>query len=485
MPATLSLMLLAATAQSPVAQYTVHIDDRLTAATVEAVLPAETTRILMDSVQAEQLPRGWATFVTALEVRAAGKVVNVVTGTGAEWQLPPGTRGPLNLRYRIDLSFARAHWPAGNEQAGAVFPNALYLVGRPLFIVSDHPASARVTFDIPAGWRVSTPLRSAGSDERTFTATNTTELVRNALVVGRHNSIRLTSGSFDFELALPGAAGTAAPLAEPLIRALLPAYHALFPGTPPQKYLMTFFQAADDDGEAFISSASFTSADSISANGVVVWGNFLAHELMHFWNGQRIRGAGARTTWRWLAEGFSEYYANIMMARNGSVSPDLFLKKAERHLGNYLYFATSPARTPMSLVEAGTNTTANRFGVYDGGWTVALCLDGIIRERSGDRRSLDDFMRELWLRFGTTRREYSIADLAALAGELSSSDLTSFFTRFVEGREVLPVRECLSRVGLTGTFKGYAGEAFLFTDSTATSVVQARAQAWSGASRKR
>jgi predicted metalloprotease with PDZ domain len=244
---------------------------------------------------------------------------------------------------------------------------------------------------------------------------------------------------------------------------------------------MTFFFAQAEDGEAFTRSAAFTSADSVIPEGRIVWGNFLAHELFHFWNGQRIRGAGPRTTWRWMAEGFTEYYANVTLAREGLISSELFLKKAERHMGSYLYFMTAPAFPRMSLAEAGMDTGVNRFGVYDGGWAVAFCLDGLIREGSGDRRSLDDFMRELWLRFGPGSSGYSVRELDGLAEELAGNDLGGFVATYVESDRVLPVRECLDRVGLIASLKSYAAEAFLFTDAGASTAAVLRGRALYGA----
>lgn len=461
--------------QEPVsAQYRVRIPAHLQYAEISATLPRETTRLLMDSVQAQHLARGWATFIRDIAVNVQGRPLIVTPLKGAAWSLPSGIEAPITVSYRVDLGFTRTPWPAGNEQAGAAFEEALYVVGRALFIVSDVATASTIEFFVPQGWRVSTPWRSTGSGSRAFVAADAAELTRNALVVGRHASVRVVSGPFNLELALPGHSPAAQALVEPVLRSVLGSYLDLFPGTAPTKYLMSFFPASSDDGESFLSSASFTSSDSVTGDGVIVWGNFLAHELMHFWNGQRIRGAGPRTTWRWMAEGFSEYYANVTLARRGLISQDLFLKKAERHLGNYLYFATAPALQRMSLVDAGSNTTVNRFGVYDGGWTVAFCLDGLIRERSGGRRSLDDFMRELWQRFGQASPGYTVSALDSITNRLAGADLRSTVSRYVETREPLPIAECLRRVGLSAAMKGYAAEVFLFPSSNAAPGAAAR-----------
>jgi predicted metalloprotease with PDZ domain len=479
----IALLLVVAFAQGAAASeahYALRFDRGLETIDIVATLPAGTTRLYMDSVQAQHLNRGWATFVERIDAEADGRRLAATPVEGAAWTLPSGIRGPVTVTYRINLGFTRAPWPAGNEQAGAGFENSLYIVGRALFITGNIGSPAIVELAAPAGWHVSTPLVPVGNDGRTFRARDATELTRNALVVGRHPRVRIRSGPFDLELALPGQPATVTTLVEPVLRRVLESYLRLFPRTPETRYLMTFFVAAADDGEAFTNSASFTATESPTSDGTIVWGNFLAHELMHFWNGQRIRGTGARATWRWFAEGFSEYYANVTLAREGLISRELFMKKAERHLGNYLYFATSPARPRLSLVEAGSNTGVHRFGVYDGGWVAAFCIDGLIREGSGDRRSLDDLMSALWARVESEGSGYSVAVLDDLVRELAGGSVRQTVSGYVETSVPMPVTACLARLGLRAALKGYAAEAFVSEDPQASPERVARRESFLG-----
>jgi predicted metalloprotease with PDZ domain len=477
MPPALAPLLLAwifpagLSAQSPI-HYTVRFTPDGAEAEVTATISAPVARIFMDSLQAQHLPQRWATFVRRLEVRSGSDPVEIRAGRPGEWLLG-ASRSPLTIRYAIDLAVADQPWPVGNEQSAQRFDDALYMVSRLLFIDADLSGPRTVRFEVPAGWRVSTPWKPTDASGLAFEAESSTDLLRNSMVIGRHASVRVERQGFELELALPGPARTGADAIRPVLERALDNYLRLFPGTPETRFLMTFFLAGADDGESYLRSAAFTSADPPRPEGLIVWGNFIAHELFHFWNGQRIVGAEARTVWRWMAEGFTEYYANVTLARTGAISRELFLGKVERHLGNYLFFMSSPAFTRMSLVEAGTNTGTFRFGVYDGGWTIALCLDGLIRERSGDRSSLDRLMTVLW---GLAREQkpYTTADIDRLANELAGADLGGFVTRYVSGREIAPIRECLARYGLMGAFKPYAAEAFLSPNPTSSPVERMR-----------
>jgi predicted metalloprotease with PDZ domain len=55
----------------------------------------------------------------------------------------------------------------------------------------------------------------------------------------------------------------------------------------------------------------------------------------------------------------------------------------------------SPLFPKLSAAEASANKGASRFAVYDGGWSLAFCLDARIRAVSDSKRSLDDAMRAL------------------------------------------------------------------------------------------
>ncbi len=465
-------------AQEITSEYRVRIDTALDRVFVEARLPATSSALSMDPVQAQHLRRGWATHVTSIRATAGGRSIVVSEAdSGASWKLGPRKAGPLVVTYEVDLAFAGKPWPAGNEQAGATFRDALYIVGRALFVFSDVTGPSRIHFDVPGGWRVSAPWRREDGTALTFVADSASELARNSLVVGRHAAVELSSDSFRLTLALPGETGASATQVETILRPVLAEYLRMFRGTGRARYLMTFFRSSAEDGESYLNSAAFTTAEEVRPATAVIWANFLAHELMHFWNGQRIRGSAPRTEWRWISEGFTEYYANVTLVRTGALPEDFFLKKAERHLGNYLYFATAPWLTRMSLVSAGRNTSVNRFGVYDGGWTVAFCLDGRIREASGDRKSLDDFMALVWERYGRVGRGYTVAGLDSIANEVAEIDLGGAIHSMVSSEQAIPLADCLSRFGWDVATKGYAAEAFMSIDPNAKALSTARRSA--------
>ena len=95
---------------------------------------------------------------------------------------------------------------------------------------------------------------------------------------------------------------------------------------------------------------------------------------------------------------------------------------------------------------------------YTYGAAVALALDLSLRDLSGGRLSLDDYMARLWRDFGQSvaapglvARPYSLADLRATLAALTANQAfaDTFFDRFVEGREVADYAHLLGLAGYT------------------------------------
>jgi predicted metalloprotease with PDZ domain len=56
-------------------------------------------------------------------------------------------------------------------------------------------------------------------------------------------------------------------------------------------YLVILLPLEEDAGESFRCSVAMTSGATPSRTNVAAWGNMLAHEVFHYWNGRRLRGA--------------------------------------------------------------------------------------------------------------------------------------------------------------------------------------------------
>jgi predicted metalloprotease with PDZ domain len=197
------------------------------------------------------------------------------------------------------------------------------------------------------------------------------------------------------------------------------------------------------------------------------------------WNVKRIRpallGPFDYTSERyqpslWVAEGWTEYYGVISLERAGITTRDAFYKTLGEDI---TYDLTRPARTWMSAREASMHAPffdggaqpmavdgpSNFISYYTKGEGLALLLDLEIRERTNDKRSLDDALRALkklsWdapkASYYLQGRGYTERDVERAVSEAAGADLHSWFERYVGGTEELPFAEALAKVGLTLT----------------------------------
>src|ERR1044072_8816477 len=103
---------------------------------------------------------------------------------------------------------------------------------------------------------------------------------------------------------------------------------------------MTLFLSDDIDSEAFEHSAAFSERELPSKENLIGWGNTLAHELFHSWNGAEL-GPRDYASCQWFSEGFTEYFANLALVQQRLIAEPLFLSKAEKNLGIYALFRSS------------------------------------------------------------------------------------------------------------------------------------------------
>ncbi len=230
------------------------------------------------------------------------------------------------------------------------------------------------------------------------------------------------------------------------------------------------------DGMEHRNSTVVAEGASIRGNVRGVMGT-VSHEFFHAWNVERIRPQTIEpfnfeeanmSGELWLAEGFTQYYGQLIMARAGLSAADRTLLSLAN---NALSIASSPAHRFRSAVEMSqlapftdaassidsTNYTYSFINYYPYGSALALALDLSLRERTAGRLTLDDYMRALWRVHGKpsaapgyVAKPYTLADARARLAELTDDRAFAeqFFSRYVEGREVPDYRALLTQAGV-------------------------------------
>ena len=191
----------------------------------------------------------------------------------------------------------------------------------------------------------------------------------------------------------------------------------------------------------------------------------VSHEFFHLWNVKRIRPdvlgpfdymQENYTKVLWVAEGITDYYADLVLRRAGLISESEYLNATARSMQN---LQNTPGRLVQSVEESSfdawvkyyrqdENSVNSQISYYDKGGLLGLLLDLEIRNRSGGAKSLDDVMRYLYAEFFKKNRNYGPADFQKASELMAGASLEEFFSKYVRGKEELDYNAALAAAGL-------------------------------------
>ena len=218
--------------------------------------------------------------------------------------------------------------------------------------------------------------------------------------------------------------------------------------------------------------------------------NTASHEFFHCWNVERIRPAGLEpfnfeaanmTDSLWLAEGFTQYYGPLILARAGLMDPEQAVSGFGQNAnavvnGSGRQFRSAVDMSRMApFVDAAravdrTNFNATFISYYTYGAAIAAGLDLTLRERSNGKVTLDDFMRAMWKAYGKpggpepglVGHPYSLNDVRDRLGDVSGDRAFAedFMKRYIAGREAIDYARVARYVGVA-VRKAHPGAAWM------------------------
>ncbi|MGA8708364.1 MAG: PDZ domain-containing protein [Steroidobacteraceae bacterium] len=281
------------------------------------------------------------------------------------------------------------------------------------------PVTASV--NLPAGWQFGTALETAGTGVPTsFKRTDLETLVDSPVYAGRYaKRIDLESGGpapvhLDLFADRPDYLVTTSEELQ-AYRALVQQAFRLFGSHHFDHYdfLYSLSDQVQQQGlEHHRSSENGNDPESFTKWDATAFGrDLLPHEFTHSWNGKFRRPADLWTpnydvpmqnSLLWVYEGQTQYWGQVLTARSGLWTLQQAL---DQFALTAAYFQAESGRRWRPLQDTTNDEIINprrpqswrdwqRFeDYYEEGKLIWLEADTLIRELSGDRRSLDDFAR--------------------------------------------------------------------------------------------
>ena len=190
-----------------------------------------------------------------------------------------------------------------------------------------------------------------------------------------------------------------------------------------------------------------------------------AHEFFHLWNVKRIRPAvlgpfdydrEVHTSMLWFSEGFTSYYAALILSRAGLVDEKATLASMARRIDAV---ESRPGHRMLSVAQSSWETWARPddydnagYSYYDKGMLIGMLLDLHLRKVSKGQRSTDTVFRELWQRWRDTGLGLTPEELEQVfieqAGPSDQGEMHSIFRGYVYGTVAVDYDHYLAHAGL-------------------------------------
>lgn len=434
---------------------------------VEAAIPtggrAEVEVYMATWTPGSYLIREYERQVEAVTAVVGTRALNVMKSTKNRWKITTGGAANITLRYKV---YSREMTVRNNwvESAFAM------LNGAPTFITLVERAARphEVGIELPAAWkRVETALEPVAGAANTFRAPDFDTIVDSPIIIGNPVTRSFTVDGKSHTVVFEGDASLIdADRVSADVQKLVAAAKNVMGSLPyPHYHFMTMVTESGGALEHKNSYLGMTNRFATRTRGAYLgFISTLAHEYFHNWNVKRLRPVElgpfdyenenyVKTLW--VAEGFTDYYADILNKRAGIETRDEYLNALSNQIEQV---QTIPGRlvTPVNMASFDTwikqyrpdeNLANMSINYYPKGAVIAFLLDAKIRKATSGARSLDTGMQWAMQRY-SGEKGYTPDQFYAVMSEAAGTDLKGWFAKTAESTEELDYTEALDYYGL-------------------------------------
>ena len=339
-------------------------------------------------------------------------------------------KGASSIEVNFDFITAADATSGGTTDANIAALNWNTVLLYPYYGQSTKVASIEITPTIvmPAGWHFASALQPNGvsapselSNSVTFHTVSLEQLIDSPVIPGRYFREILLAPEITPKHYLDLVADTPASLQIDQshidhLSELVRQAGILFHSRHYDSFHMLVTLSDQIAGDAFDHHQSLDNrrpADFLtSERSLTLYGDFISHDFVHSWNGQYRRPISLMTanyqmpfigTDLWIYEGLTDYLAGVLAVRSGIWTQQQFLDQWSEKAAR---FAHRPGKTWRDLQDTATmapilwaadssayeSWRLGGFDFYGEGALIWLEVDTTIRNGTGGKKSLDDFL---------------------------------------------------------------------------------------------
>ena len=180
----------------------------------------------------------------------------------------------------------------------------------------------------------------------------------------------------------------------------------------------------------------------------------IAHEFFHVWNPKLIYPSelddfnyqdSIRITSMWFIEGFTEYYAKLTLVRSGLLPPSHLYEEMKN-------IALSDTRDDLEYLSLRAAELGVANPMYTKGALIAYFMDIECRDKTNNKKSLDDAILYINREFGQKKKPYNDRKVISIIKDATGVDFKNFYKKYIRGKEALPVSDYFEKGGLSYEF---------------------------------
>jgi predicted metalloprotease with PDZ domain len=321
---------------------------------------------------------------------------------------------------------------------------------------------------IPSGWKVATPLSSAGD---VYNSDNYDQMADSPIEISNFEERDFSAPCGRYRVIMDAQdAATLLPKIMSPIEQIVTSASKWMNDCPFQQYMFIYHLSSSPGSggmeHAFATAITLPAQDT--TNDLATITGVTAHEFFHLWNVKRIRPKSLHpidytremdTTVLWFSEGCDSTVADYILLRAGLLDEARYLD----HLGQAITeLENRTAHSTESAEESSLDAWLEKYpyygspersvSYYNKGNLLGVLLDLRMRDATQDRVSLQTLFR--WMNENYAKRNKSFADSDAVrqaAENLTSADFHSFFSDYVSGVREIPWNAFFASVGLRVT----------------------------------
>ncbi|OGL47308.1 MAG: hypothetical protein A2161_22625, partial [Candidatus Schekmanbacteria bacterium RBG_13_48_7] len=380
------------------------------------------------------------------------------------WRIEAGNRKNIFVSY--DLYAGELH-----DHSCHLDAYHAHLNGAGLFVFSEkmRHLPTVLTIELPSGWQIATAMDQKKHQKNTYITDNYEELADSLIELGNFDLIEFQYDDIQYSFVICGGGNYKKDYIKRDVTKIVKGIVKMFKHKVPFKRYMFLLHLIPEgiEGLEHLNSTSlfFPAFDFSTRKGYTLFLSLVSHEFFHAWNVKAIRPGEFDhydylnedyTTLLWLSEGITNYYGDLILRREGLWTREGYFKHITTRIKEVL---STPGRKRSSLEKASFETWTRHYqpnentqnvtvSYYRKGELIGLMLDLEIRRITGNKRSLDDVMRKLYLIWEKEKRGITSKELQTIVEETAGCSFMDFFNNYVAGTTELPMKKYLSYAGL-------------------------------------